>query len=100
MAHTSFLFIAITAGYFVTLALLMDRIKKPQALTMGLVAYACTVGMIAITTLGHSIAIEAHNVGPHLQIWIDGLSWMACGLSALLLLLSFLPPIHIGDKEF
>lgn len=99
MAHTSFLFVAITAGYFITLTLLLDRVKRMQWFTYGLVAYASTIAMVVVATIGHSIAIEAHNIGPHVEIWIGGLSWIACGLSAILLLLTFLPPVNLGDAK-
>ena len=101
MAHTSFLFIAISAGYFFALTNFLDKIKRPQVLTGGLLAYAATIGMIVVGTIGQSAAIETDRLaGAHIEIWINGFSWLACGASAALLLISFLPPVVIQDKQY
>ena len=101
MAHTSFFFIAITAGYFISIVYLLKEVKRPPLLTYGFFTYVATIAMIAIGTVGRSIAIEQDSLAAaHIEIWMNGFSWLACGVSAILLLASFLPPITIQEKTY
>ena len=93
MAHTSFFFIAITAGYFITLTLLRDIVQDWETLRHGLIAYGTTFAIVALATIFRSIAIgDGHpKMIAQAEVWISGFSWIAGGICGLFLLRSLLP---------
>lgn len=96
MAYESLFFVALTAGYFISL-FFHERIVNWEPFRFGIYTYYVLIVLIAGATIARSMALDEYEPTAIMQvdIWFGGLTWLAAGSSTVFLLASLMPTLPI-----
>jgi len=100
MAYESLFFVALTAGYFISL-FFHERIVNWEPFRFGIYTYYVLIVLIMAATVARSISVDKHDPTAMMQIdiWFGGLTWLAAGSSTVFLLASLMPKLRNGNAR-